>query len=327
MLAAAAAALFVSALAATPGGGGSGGIKVDLGAAVTRWDGIGGLSSGGSTRLLADYPDQQRSDFLDLLFAKKGGAAFQVLKTEIGGDGDSSYGSESAVMHTADRSEDNIHEGYETWLLTEAKKRNPAIPTYCLSWTTPAWVANGTEASGGRTFMNPKGVEYHVEYMRQVQSKLNVTFDFAGIWNEQSLGSPTWHNAYVTQLRAGMDIAGFAKTQIVAADGDHSVISFMQNDAALRDAVQVVGIHWGQSAKDAQEVKAMGKVFWNSENNDIDGPIWPDQKHATALKWLSQILDNYATCNMTATIICPLFHGWTMQYGRHNHGAAYTNDP
>ena len=71
-------------------------VQVDLGAAKMRWDGLGGLSSGGrstppnrfypsacalrsygacvhySTRLLADYPEQQRSDFLDLLFAKKG---------------------------------------------------------------------------------------------------------------------------------------------------------------------------------------------------------------------------------------------------------------
>ena len=93
-------------------------------------------------------PEPQRSDFLDLLFAKKGGAAFQILKTEIAGDGDSSYGSEAAVMHTANRAEDNIHEGYETWLLGEAKKRNPQIPTYCLSWTVPGWAANGSEASG-----------------------------------------------------------------------------------------------------------------------------------------------------------------------------------
>lgn len=60
-------------------------IAVRLADASGRWDGVGGLSSGGSTRLLADYPAQQRSDFLDLLFAPKGGAAFQILKTEIGG--------------------------------------------------------------------------------------------------------------------------------------------------------------------------------------------------------------------------------------------------
>ena len=34
-------------------------------------------------------------------------------------------------MHTADRGEDNIHEGYETWLLQEAKRRNwpQAVPS------------------------------------------------------------------------------------------------------------------------------------------------------------------------------------------------------
>jgi hypothetical protein len=58
-------------------------IAVRLADAKGRWDGVGGLSSGGSTRLLADYPAQQRSDFLDLLFAPKGGAAFQILKTEV----------------------------------------------------------------------------------------------------------------------------------------------------------------------------------------------------------------------------------------------------
>ena len=37
--------------------------------------------------------------------------------------------------------------------------------------------------------MNPKGVKYHVDYLRQVKDKLNITFDYAGVWNEQSLVS------------------------------------------------------------------------------------------------------------------------------------------
>ncbi len=297
-----------------------------------RWDGLGGLSSGGSTRLLADYPEQQRSDFLDLLFAKKGGAAFQILKTEIGGDGDSSYGSESSTMHTANRAQDNFHEGYETWLLQEAKKRvraathaapaytthlrlrlhdrwpqNADIPTYCLSWTTPAWTASNPGPN--RTFMNKLGAEYHATYMEQVRDQLNVTFDYAGVWNEQSLGSGTWHDSYLAQLRNAMNAKGFNWTKIVAADGDVSVIDFMEKDPVLRDNVDIVGIHWGQKSDSAERVAKMGKTFWNSENNDIDGPVWPDSKHSTAIKWLSNVLTNYATYNMTATIICPLFHG------------------
>eukprot|EP01052_Picozoa_sp_SAG31_P010889 SAG31_NODE_605_length_13628_cov_24.848030_16_plen_108_part_00 len=68
-----------------------------------------------------------------------------------------------------------------------------------------------------------------------------------------------------------MDTAGFAQTKLVAADGDASVVEFMQKDEDLRNAIQIVGIHWGQSSKEAAAVNAMGKVFWNSENNDIDG--------------------------------------------------------
>lgn len=70
------------------------------------------------------------------------GASWQMLKTEIGGDGQSSYGSETAVMHTP--YDVDYRRGYETWLLREAKNRSASIPTYCLSWTTPYWVGNGT---------------------------------------------------------------------------------------------------------------------------------------------------------------------------------------
>jgi len=234
-------------------------VKVDLAAAKLRWDGLGGLSSGGSTRLLADYPAQQRSDFLDLLFNKKGGAAFQILKTEIGGDGDSSYGSESSTMHTANRSDDNFDEGYETWLLKEAKARNPAIPTYCLSWTSPAWTASDTGPN--RTFMNAVGAQYHAEYMRGVRNHLNVSFDYAGVWNEQSLTSPTWHDSYVAQLRTAMDGAGFKSTKIVCSDGDASVIDIMQTDDVLRKAVDIVGIHWG---RERDPSSPPGLLRWHS---------------------------------------------------------------
>ena len=54
---------------------------------------------------------------------RKTGGTWQILKTEIGGDGQSSYGSESAVMHTA--TDVNYNRGYETWLLREARARDP----------------------------------------------------------------------------------------------------------------------------------------------------------------------------------------------------------
>ena len=92
-------------------------------------------------------------------------------------------------MHT--KTDVDYNRGYETWLLREAKARNPRIPTYCLSWTAPHWVGE---------FLSPAGVAYHLEYMKGVRAHVNVSFDFAGIWNEDS-----WTADYIEQLRAARD--------------------------------------------------------------------------------------------------------------------------
>lgn len=38
----------------------------------------------------------------------------------------------------------NCNRGYEWWLMTEARKRNPSILLWGLIWGTPAWVGNQT---------------------------------------------------------------------------------------------------------------------------------------------------------------------------------------
>ncbi|MDE2447840.1 MAG: galactosylceramidase, partial [Gammaproteobacteria bacterium] len=63
------------------------------------FDGIGATSGGGaSSRLLVDYPQPQRSQILDYLFKPNYGASLQMLKVEIGSDGNSSMGSEPSPM-------------------------------------------------------------------------------------------------------------------------------------------------------------------------------------------------------------------------------------
>ena len=64
------------------------------------FDGVGGLSGGGATSvLLRDYPQAQLSNILDLLFKPNFGASLHILKVEIGGDAQSTDGSESSHMH------------------------------------------------------------------------------------------------------------------------------------------------------------------------------------------------------------------------------------
>jgi hypothetical protein len=55
---------------------------------------------------------------------------------EIGGDAQSTDGSEPSHMHTPTETP-NFQRGYEWWLMTEAKKRNPDIVLYGLPWSFP----------------------------------------------------------------------------------------------------------------------------------------------------------------------------------------------
>ena len=88
---------------------------------------IGAQSTAGTARLLQDYPAEQRSDVLDLLFLPNFGASLQHLKVEIGGDAQISCGAEASPMRSEDPAGDDFNRGYEHWLMKEAKQRNPDI--------------------------------------------------------------------------------------------------------------------------------------------------------------------------------------------------------
>src|SRR6204780_41818 len=80
------------------------------------FNGIGAISGGGgNTRLLTDYPAAQQSQILDYLFKPGYGAALQILKVEIGGDTNSTDGSESSHMHTSGTV--GCDTGQEWWLV------------------------------------------------------------------------------------------------------------------------------------------------------------------------------------------------------------------
>ncbi len=62
---------------------------------------------------------------------------------EIGGDAQSTDGSEPSHMHNASEAP-NFQRGYEWWLMTEAKKRNPGVKLYGLPWAFPGCTAHAT---------------------------------------------------------------------------------------------------------------------------------------------------------------------------------------
>ena len=81
-----------------------------------RFDGIGAISGGGATsRLLPDYPEEQRNQILDYMFLPSFGASLHMLKVEVGGDLLTTDGSESSHMHNNHTLD--LEAGYEWWLM------------------------------------------------------------------------------------------------------------------------------------------------------------------------------------------------------------------
>src|SRR3974377_2568228 len=86
-------------------------IRIDANAPGRTFEGLGALSAGASSRLLIDYPEPQRSQILDYLFKPNYGAALQHLKVEIGGEVNSTDGTEPTHMRT--RTDQKYSGGYE----------------------------------------------------------------------------------------------------------------------------------------------------------------------------------------------------------------------
>jgi hypothetical protein len=168
---------------------------------------------------------------------------------EIGGDCQSTDGTEPSPQHDRDGLFD-CSTGYEYWLLAEAKKRNPDIKTYVLSWGVPAWIGN-------RSYFSQDNIQYQVAFVDCLRRGLGFVADWIGIWNEVRRGAGgcgcggrsrnlhisaarelplvhvpllhcyslhraqrSWGSVdYVVRLRQALDAAGLSGTRIALPDG------------------------------------------------------------------------------------------------------------
>lgn len=82
----------------------AGAVVLDLADVGVPYEGIGALSGGGGdTRLLVDYPQATQDAIWDALFKKNSGASLQIIKTEIGGDSQSTEGAPIALLRISCR--------------------------------------------------------------------------------------------------------------------------------------------------------------------------------------------------------------------------------
>jgi hypothetical protein len=226
------------------------------------FDGIGAISGGGgNTRLLTDYPATQQQQILDYLFKPGYGADLQILKAEIGGDTNSTDGSESSIEHASGSI--NCGAGYEWWLMEQAKARNPNIKLYGLAWGAPGWI--------GSTFFTTNTINYLVSWLNCAKSA-GLTINYLGGWNERG-----YNISWYEQLRTALNSAGFSSVQIVGADSDWTIANDLVSNPAFSSAVQIVGTHYPcgylsseTSCPSTANAVATGKQLWASENGSQD---------------------------------------------------------
>jgi len=238
-------------------------ISVNGASAGLTFGGIGAISGGGgNSRLLTDYPAAQQQQILDYLFKPDYGADLQILKVEIGGDTNSTDGSESSIEHTSGAI--NCSSGYEWWLMEQAKALNPGIKLYGLAWGAPGWVGS---------FWTTATINYLVSWLNCATSH-GLTINYLGGWNERG-----YNISWYEQLRSTLNADGYSAVQIVGADSDWSIATDIADNPTFASAISVIGVHYPCTGGDGGSAdtcpanataEGTGKPLWASENGSQD---------------------------------------------------------
>ena len=289
------------------------------------------------------YPEPQRSQILDYLFKPSFGAAVHILKVEIGGDAQSTEGTEASHMHTRD--EERYDRGYEwsaqhshqqhiyppsihdpalivlltrvcrvtvRWIMREAKARNPELKLYGLPWGFPGWVAEG-----GSFGLTNSTVEYVVKWLTGARTHHGLDIDYVGVWNEKQLG--TRSRQYMVDLHAALRAANLS-TVIVGVDDccpPWGICPDLAADPEWLSVVGRVGGHYpGTYTPPACAALPISK--WASEESI---GVYTDGPH-----WSREINRNYQNGNITASIAWNLIAASTTQPHTHVDTASQSSE-
>jgi hypothetical protein len=265
-------------------------LELDADSPGRTFDGVGSLSAGASSRLLINYPERERSEILDYLFKPGYGAAQQILKVEIGGDTNSTDGTEPSHMHSPD--DLGCGRGYEWWLMEEAKRRNPDIILAALAWGAPGWVGRGLQ-----TVWTDEFVDYLLSWL-DCAGRHGLQIDYLGGWNEKGFDA-----AWYGQLRRALDANGYGSVKVVADDSfNWTVVGSLASDPEFAAAVDVVGQHYVcgylgayESCPSPQAAQDLGMPLWASEQGS--------QPHDSGAAPLARAINRqYVDGRMTGTI-------------------------
>ena len=290
-------------------------ITIDAADEGRMFEGIGAISASSST-LLYDYEEPYRSDVLDYLFKPNFGAAYQHLKVEVGGDGNSTNGTEPPYARTLEEFElvqkvrtatdkttaaykadyekvkQYFNRGIEFWLMKEAKKRNPDIYLDILQWSAPGWLRyNGEYGSAAnmnaqyelwkkQKFYTQDNADYIASFVWGAKEFHNLDIDYVGIWNEHY--NPD-RNDWIVLLRKTLDQYGLEQVKITAAEANHwptiwQSATELTSTEELRNAVDSIGVHYPNWG-------TPNPYHDNTEAQNCGKPLWSSEDGVWSGTW------------------------------------------
>ena len=284
------------------------------------FEGIGALSAGASSKLLIDYAEPYRSQVLDFLFKPKFGASLQHLKVEIGGDANSTCGTEPSHARTREEFDhpkpEYFDRGYEWWLMKEAQKRNPEIFLDCLEWGAPGWIGDGK-------YYSQDNINYMIAFIKGAKDYHHLKIDYAGIWNERM-----YDIEFIKNLRKALNENGLNDVKLVAADlcchMQWQIADDMRTDTVLRKAVDVIGDHYTERDRaynSSENAKSFGIPVWNNEGGPWKGD-WSGFEYLAKM-YNRDYIEGRMTKNITWSLITSYFNNLSLP----NSGLMTANSP
>ncbi|TDF98706.1 hypothetical protein [Paenibacillus piri] len=225
-------------------------IRIDTASGGRTFEGIGGITSNGMSKLLMDYPESVQQEIMELLFKPNYGASLQHLKVEIGSDVNTSCGTEPSHMRSRD--DFDIKRGVGLPVAKLAKAIRPDLVLDALRWGTPRWIAHFDDK-----------LSYYLNFLRGARDEYGLEFNYLGPDINEGAFSRDWT---VNVLRPGLDRDGFGHVKLVADDSDHGwdIADHAAADEELFAAVHAYGVHYRQDSTDT--AKNSGKSLWLSED-------------------------------------------------------------
>ncbi|SFL53310.1 Glycosyl hydrolase family 59 [Gracilibacillus orientalis] len=217
-----------------------------------RFKGFGTVSGNNTSRLLLDYKEEHPEKYWEImnqLFNKETGAGLAHVKVELGGDINSSSGTEPATMRYEDEPV-NVLRGAGFQFAADAKSINPDITTEILRWGEPRWTWNGV---ADKAYQNR--YQWYKQTIDAVYEEYGFRLDYIGIsqneraQNGNGRDEVEWLEYFTSNIKEEPNYqTDYKDIKLVAADGyrDTATISrTLLDNPDLIDEIDVISSHYG----------------------------------------------------------------------------------